>query len=42
MVDTSLALVVLAAGRSSSAGESRCLLRFGNWTALELGVRMAA
>lgn len=42
MVDRSLALIVLCAGRSSRMGEPKALLRFGNWTALELEVRNAA
>jgi molybdenum cofactor cytidylyltransferase len=42
MVDRSIALIVLCAGRSSQMGEPKALLRFGNWTALELEVRNAA
>jgi molybdenum cofactor cytidylyltransferase len=42
MVDRSIALVVLCAGRSSGTGEPKALLRFGNWTALEMEVRNAA
>ena len=42
MMDPSLALIVLTAGRSSRMGEPKALLRFGNCTALELEVRNAA
>src|SRR5262245_37378751 len=42
MLDSTLALIVLTAGRSSRMGEPKALLRFGNWTALELIVRGAA
>jgi len=37
-----LALIILSAGRSTRMGEPKALLRFGNWTALELAVRNAA
>src|ERR1041385_6689500 len=42
MTDRGLALIVLSAGRSMRMGEPKALLRFGNWTALELIVRNAA
>jgi len=42
MPDNSVALIILSAGKSSRMGESKALLRFGNWTALELIVRNAA
>jgi molybdenum cofactor cytidylyltransferase len=42
MPDSTVALIILSAGRSSRMGESKALLRFGNWTALELIVRSAA
>lgn len=41
MVDSSLALIILTAGRSSRMGEPKALLRFGNSTCLELAVRNA-
>ena len=37
-----LALIILTAGKSSRMGEPKALLRFGNWTCLELAVRNAA
>jgi len=42
MVDSSIALIILCAGRSARMGEPKALLRFGNWTTLELLVRTAA
>jgi molybdenum cofactor cytidylyltransferase len=42
MTDRGLALIILTAGRSQRMGETKALLRFGNWTALELLVRNAA
>jgi len=42
MVDSSLALIVLTAGRSTRMGEPKALLRFGKSTALELAVKNAA
>jgi len=40
--DSSLALIILSAGRSTRMGESKALMRFGNWTTLELLVRTGA
>jgi molybdenum cofactor cytidylyltransferase len=42
MLDSAVALIVLTAGRSARMGQPKALLRFGNWTALELVVRNAA
>ncbi len=42
MTDSSIALIILSAGKSARMGEPKALLRFGNWTALELLVRNAA
>lgn len=41
MQDSSLALIILSAGRSARMGEPKALLRFGNWTVLEILVRNA-